>query len=537
MPTLVGNYTNAPIDFGWRLSYDRALTTSTGATITATLYRADSKTRTFTQTNGVWVPDPGQQLTSLTQQLGSSGAVSGFTYVNENDETERYDASGKLLSITNRAGLTQTLQYDNVLNTLIGVTDAFGHKLSITYNVYGNVSKMTDPNGGSYTFTYTADGNNNLSTVTYPDGHIRQYVYENTQFVHALTGLIDENGVRFATYSYDSQGNAIVTEHAGGVEQVTLTYPSVTNAIATDAGGATRTYATQVVNGIALAGSVVETCGSNCSRTLSMGYDVDGNVSSRTDYNGNVTNYSYDLTRDLETSRTEAAGSAQARTITTQWHPTYRLPLVITEPGRTTTFGYDGNGNLLTKTITASIGSQTWTYTYNTAGQIHTVTGPRTDVADITTYGYDTSGNLITVTNALGQVTTLTNYDLNGRVGQITDPNGAITALTYAPRGWLTNKVVTAGSTVQSTTYNYDYVGQLVNVTLPDSSYINYTYDNAHRLTHIQDSLGNSITYTLDLMGNRTGEAVTDPNNVLTRQISRIFDTVNRLQQVTGAAQ
>ena len=46
-----------------------------------------------------------------------------------------------------------------------------------------------------------------------------------------------------------------------------------------------------------------------------------------------------------------ALRSNQERTITTDWYPTYHLPVKITEPGRETTFIYDGNGNLLAKSI------------------------------------------------------------------------------------------------------------------------------------------------------------------------------------------
>ncbi|HXA48509.1 MAG TPA: DUF6531 domain-containing protein, partial [Burkholderiaceae bacterium] len=191
-PPSVGIYSNAPMDFGWRLSYDRAQTTvsATGATITAFLYRSDSKARTFTLSNGVWIPTPGQLLTSLTHQNDSNGNLLGFTYVNENDETERYDANGKLLSITNRVGLTQFLQYDPVYNKLTSVTDAFGRQLTFTYNTYGQLSGMTDPNGGTYTYSYTSDGKSNLTMVTYPDGHTRQYLYENGQFVNAVPAMV-----------------------------------------------------------------------------------------------------------------------------------------------------------------------------------------------------------------------------------------------------------------------------------------------------------------------------------------------------------
>jgi len=284
--------------------------------------------------------------------------------------------------------------------------------------------------------------------------------------------------------------------------------------------------------------------------TTVLTYDANGNVASITDFNGSVTIYTYDTTRNLETSHTEASGTAQARTITTNWHATYRLPLTIAEPKLLTTYAYDAFGNLLNKTVQATsdatgaqglsptlIGAaRTWSRTYNNVAQVLTATGPRTDVADKTIYTYDSSGNLSTITNAVDQVTTLSNYDANGRVGLITDANGGTTALTYSRRGWLTGKTVTSGGTVEATTYGYDGVGQLTLVTLPDTSTVSYTYDPAHRLTNIADSLGDSIAYTLDNMGNRISEKVKDPSGALARQTGRVV-ALNRLQQITGAVQ
>ena len=110
--------------------------------------------------------------------------------------------------------------------------------------------------------------------------------------------------------------------------------------------------------------------------------------------NGNQTTYTYDLARNLEISRTEAYGTALARTITTQWHPVYRLPTKIVAPSgvagvsEVTDFAYDAQGNLLQKTITAGGRTRQWNMTYNALGQVLTVDGPRTDVTDVTTYTY-----------------------------------------------------------------------------------------------------------------------------------------------------
>ena len=78
-------------------------------------------------------------------------------------------------------------------------------------------------------------------------------------------------------------------------------------------------------------------------------------------------------------------------------------------------------------------------------------------------------------------------------------------------------------------------MGQLTKVTLPDASFLSYSYDAAHRLTGMQDSLGNRIAYTLDAMGNRTQEQVFDPSNTLAQTRSRVFNNLNRLFQELGS--
>jgi RHS repeat-associated protein len=76
----------------------------------------------------------------------------------------------------------------------------------------------------------------------------------------------------------------------------------------------------------------------------------------------------------------------------------------------------------------------------------------------------------------------------------------------------------------------------LKKITSPDSSFIQYTYDPAHRLTGVADSLGNHITYSLDNMGNRTAESAYDPLNVLSRAQSRVYNNLNLLSQQIGSA-
>ena len=85
-------------------------------------------------------------------------------------------------------------------------------------------------------------------------------------------------------------------------------------------------------------------------------YDQAGNITQKIE-KGLTTKYTYDFTRNLETSRTEAVGTAQERKTATTWHPDFSKPTEIKEFSggqvlRVTTFSYDSNGNALSKTIT-----------------------------------------------------------------------------------------------------------------------------------------------------------------------------------------
>ena len=173
-----------------------------------------------------------------------------------------------------------------------------------------------------------------------------------------------------------------------------------------------------------------------------------------------------------------------ARTITTTWHPTYRLPATITEPSGVagvnlvTTFTHDAAGNVTKKNMTAGAKVRDWNYTYNSRGQVLTIDGPRTDSSDVTTITYYADndacvgcrGQAYTATNAAGHVTTFNSYNADGRPTQITDANGVVTTLGYSPRGRLTSRSL-AGET---TGYDYDLVGNLSKVTLPDGSWVHY---------------------------------------------------------------
>jgi YD repeat-containing protein len=277
------------------------------------------------------------------------------------------------------------------------------------------------------------------------------------------------------------------------------------------------------------------------------------------------------------------AADKPQRKISTLWHPLWRLASRVAEPKLITTSVYNGqpdpsNGNqplscapnnallpdgqpivVLCKRIeqptqdaTGSNGlgaasdgpPRSWSYTYNRFGQKLTEVDPR---GKTTQWDYfndtnadHTVGDLRSTTNAAGQTSRYSRYDKAGRLLTMSDANSVVSQYSYTPRGWLKSASVNppaGGGASEVTGYDHYPTGLLKLATLPDGSTLKYDYDDAHRLTDITDSAGNTVHYTLDEMGNRKGEELKDPGGTLARSITRIFDDLNRLQNVTGAMQ
>jgi YD repeat-containing protein len=205
---------------------------------------------------------------------------------------------------------------------------------------------------------------------------------------------------------------------------------------------------------------------------------------------------------------------------------------------------------------TTIVGTRAWRYAYNQDGQVLSETAPKLSSTDTlshtTTYTYytDTSfpdgvtghtvGDLQQVQDPLGNLTQFTLYDKAGRLLSSKDPNNTVTTRTWWPRGWIhtvTVKPKGSGDAALTTTYDYWPTGLLHVVTQPDGSTLTYAYDDAHRLTDVTDSAGNTVHYVLDNQGNRTSETVQDATGRLASAIARAYDNLNRLQTVTGAAQ
>ncbi|MDR6453877.1 RHS repeat-associated core domain-containing protein [Variovorax paradoxus] len=442
----------------------------------------------------------------------------------DDDAVLAFTGDGKLQTKTDRNGWVTIYTY-NGAGQLSTIANAFGRALALTYNGAGQLNTVISSDSRVVGYLYDAAGR--LSSVIYPDLQTRTYVYENASYSQALTGVLDETGARFASFAYDSLGRAITTEHSGGVDRYQVSYLSSNGVTVIDPLGTSRNVSYTTVKGkLAAAGSSL-TSGSGEPEVASRAQDSNGLITSETDFKGVVTTTSWDVARRLPTTVVRAAGTAEALTITTQWHPTFSLPALVTESGRTTAYTYDALGNTLSKTVTdaATNKARLWQWTYNAQQLVATATEPN---GAETSYTYNPQGNVLASTNALGHVTSYT-YDTANRVVSSTAPNGLVTSYTYDPRDRLLTQTVGG----QTTTLTYKPYGTVETVSLPTGLVLTYSYDAAHRLVGWSNNRGESGTYTLDGMGNRTAEQIKDSAGNVAWNAARTINNINRLSAQT----
>lgn len=495
------------------------------------------------------------------------------------------DSASKLQAATHdRSGRSLAFQYDASTGYLATVAVAGGQMLALGLDE--SLGANVPPQGI-------------LTSLTYPDGGVLRLHYEDARWPAAMTGMTDELGVRLSTYAYDASGRVASSGRGPGatIGRIGLSYGDLYTA-ETDARGTTRNFGFVNAGKIRRYTGVSQPAGSGTAgATSTASFDANGNLTSKLDRNGYKSCHAFDATRNLETTRIEgivgsvacpddlsgyaASVNSLQRKTSTQYHPDWPLPARRAEPRLITTSIYNGQPDptaggatascapasallpdgkpiaVLCKKVeqpttdaTGSLGfgamptgtAQTWTYTYNPYGQMLTARDP---LNLLTTYAYysDTTadhmpGDLQSVTDDTGLVTQYTHYDRSGRGLQSIDPYGTVTDTTYTPRGWVSSVTVTSpDEEAQITTYIHDSVGQLRKATLPKGVVLEYNYDAAHRLTGVKDNAGNTVTYTLDDIGNRKAEDLKDPDGSLMRNIARVYDALNRLQRASGGQQ
>jgi YD repeat-containing protein len=514
-----------PLGRVWSHNFSTKLVgTPTMAPLGVAITTGEGYVRTFGKTAGATTWNANNSADTLVQL--SSGT---WSYHRADDDTTfSFDGSGKLQTEADRNGWTTVYTY-NGDDRLASVTNGFGRTLALAYNGAGQLTTVTTPDARVVAYAYDSTGR--LSSVLYPDGKGRNFVYENTTVPQGLTGIFDEAGVRWGTFAYDSMGRAISTQLAGSVNSYQVSYPSAGSATVVDPLGTSRNYNYGTTLGKLAVTAGSRPSGEGKSDAASRVQDANGLITKETDFNGVVTNTTWDTIRRLPTVVVHASGTPEAQTVTTQWHATFALPVLVTEAGRTTAYTYDALGNTLSKTVTdtATNKAQLWQWTYNAQQLVETATEPN---GAATSYTYDTRGNVLTSTNALGHVAQY-GYDTANRVISTTAPNGLVTTYTSDARDRLLTQ--TAGG-LQLTTLTYKPFGSVETITLPTGLVLTYTYDAAHRVTGWSNNRGESGTYTLDGMDNRTAEQIKDSAGNVAWNAARTVNNINRLSAKTEGA-
>lgn len=502
------------------------------------LTRSDGSRITFYEQGGAWAT-----TTHEPYQLAST--ASGWSVTTPDGSVESYNLTGKLGNITNPQGQITTLSY-NSTGQLETVISPFGQTLTLSYTG-GRLSEASSA-AGTTTYTYGADGK--LSQVTLPDGSTHSYTYADGK----LDSITDATGI-VARYMYDAEGRVTHTEGAAGTQARGFAYKGAETSVTDIANATTDTYAHTVIQSLARATRSNDSVGA----VETTEYDANGYPVKTVDKNGLVTLTTWNA-RGLPESTTTAAGTAQARTTLTEWHPQFRRPTRQVDAGMVTLYEYDTDGKLI-NTATGSPAAtanrmsarsaatqlqamrsirsraalkatgyevQESTIAYNRVGQPTETIAPN---GAATRYQYDSAGNQIAVTNALSHTSKTLEYDAAGRALKTQDENGLISTNVYDIAGRLTSSTTDG----QTTVYAYDAAGRQIKTTYPDGSYSTTAYDAAGNTASTTNAQGIATTYTYDSNGNQLAETLTDAQGN-TRPISRRdYNALNQLEQSIDA--
>ena len=431
----------------------------------------------------------------LTQTTNPDNTTVTQTYDDYNNVTETTDANnavtettsdilGRSLRITCGVGTssqsTSGVSYE--ANNIKSKTDGNGNVTTNTYDVLGRITGTVNPDNTSTTTSYQVnsdgtqvkryvdeDGNEEIAVTNKKGQTILEGMIGNTSGTNNSTTTANQytyDGdvlIQYVRYSYDVMGNEVWEKSNTGVETTKeydelnrLTSVTVTN-------GSLSQTTTYVYDD---AGNVLQEIAPDITTISS--YDKQGRRLSKTITKNNIssaTTYTYDgvdSNSHLQTTITDPLN----RQKTLEYDLSNRL-VKETNQGKTTVYTYDGNGNMLTSTLTdtAFSGQSAETvYTYDSLNRISRVQYSPNYYID---YTYDDNGNKTQEKlTENGNVTNTIDYTYNAmNLKTEKEQNNVIIAqYTYSGTGSATSVKYGNETTDRRIGYTYDEDGKITDI-------------------------------------------------------------------------
>lgn len=439
---------------------------------------------------------------------------------------------------------------DSLLTT---ITNKAGQAITLSYNSSGLLSSVTDAwSTPSRTYTYSYDPGGNLLQVTDPAGGINKYTY----LVNGpMKSLSDKNG-NVADIIY--YGDYSVSEIIGCNKRQSYSYDTILHrTVATDylADGSTQVTKYQYTRSDEFAW-LSSLSGNCCGLDMTFEYDIHGNKVKQTDGNGHITRFTYDNRGNVLTI-TDALNRVTTYTYTADFN---RVASYTDPKGNTITLSYDTRGNLISITYPGAAAASasyspegdilsntdalghTVNYTYDAQGHLSGMTGPEGYHASAV---YNGSGELISFSDADNNAASA-EYDLLHRLKKITDPLNNIFQISYDAEGNLVSRKAPNNDT---DILKYDASNRPVLFTDALNHSIAMSYDAVDNVSAVKDGLNNTTSFTYDEKNrlktyrNAAGDlwtmnydgagnviGVTDANG---NQLTFTYDNINRLTAVS----
>ena len=397
-----------------------------GSTTTQTF---DTLGRRISVTN-----EEGQSTNFTYDALGRLVAVHGLA----GDATYTYDEAGNRLTQTDALGRTTSLRYD-VLNRPIARTYPGGGIEQLTFDAAGNIVAITDPSGRTTTVTYDVMGR--PTRKNFPDASTLRFTYASDG---RRASAIDSRGVTL--YSYDTLGRLSSVLSPTG-ETVHHTRDANGNLLSLASPSTTIDYAYDSLN------RLVQVNGPEGSTQTF--FDLAGNRVRLVAANGINADAVFDLRNRPAQLTHRTPSSTLIASFSYVYSPASRRTQVTELDGSQVQYTYDAKGRLASETRTG-VTPLVITHAYDAVGnRTQTVRNGVTtnfsyDVDDrllgngVTTFAWDANGNLTSKTT--GAFSTLYAWDSQNRLASITDISG-VTQYAYDVDGNRIQTTTPAGTT------------------------------------------------------------------------------------------